>query len=203
MESIKSMILDRILSKKECETFIASDFFDIANYDTVRKTLNRLVIEKSIKRAINGIYYHSKYNDFLEIEPKPSTRDIAYTLARKYNWTIAPSGNASLNLLDLSTQVPAKWIYVSDGRNAEFQYKNAKIKFLHRKRSNVNSNMSEISLLLIQAIDKLGENNVRDWQINHLKRFVNRSNRKKILDETKNTSRWIYEVIKRICMEEE
>lgn len=36
-------------------------------------------------------------------------------IARKYNWTIAPSGNTALNLLGLSTQVPSKWKYVSYG----------------------------------------------------------------------------------------
>jgi hypothetical protein len=45
----------------------------------------------------------------------PELDQVAQALARKFNWRIQPSGDAVLNLLGLSTQVPARWIYLSDG----------------------------------------------------------------------------------------
>ena len=45
---------------------------------------------------------------------------MAKAIARNYNWTIAPTGDAALNLLGISTQVPSKWEYVSSGPYKEY-----------------------------------------------------------------------------------
>ncbi len=40
---------------------------------------------------------------------------VAKAIARRSSWRIYPSGNLSLNLLGLSTQIPEKVVYISDG----------------------------------------------------------------------------------------
>ncbi len=95
---------------------LLNDFFTIADYETVRKTLNRLVNDEYIQRIINGVYYKPKYIEAINEYKAPNIDEVAHAIARKYNWTIAPSGNTALNLLGLDTQVPAKWTYISDGR---------------------------------------------------------------------------------------
>ena len=57
----KEKILDRINTLKSGDIFIANDFFDIAGYETIRSTLNRLVESKEITRIMNGIYFKSRY----------------------------------------------------------------------------------------------------------------------------------------------
>ena len=46
--------------------FISIDFLDIADYETVRKTLNRLTNSEKIKKILKRIYYNPKYNEQIE-----------------------------------------------------------------------------------------------------------------------------------------
>lgn len=52
----KKIIIDRINSLGSKQVFIANDFFDLAKYETVRSTLNRLAESGEIKRIMNGVY---------------------------------------------------------------------------------------------------------------------------------------------------
>ena len=128
----KQEILNKIENFGPNKIFIANDFFDIAGYETVRSTLNRLVGDKVIMRIMKGVYYKPKYIKLIGEFAAPSVNEVANAIARKYNWTIAPSGNTALNLLGLSTQVPAKWTYISDGRYASFIFSNVTIEFKRR-----------------------------------------------------------------------
>jgi hypothetical protein len=68
-----------------------------------------------IRRVIRGVYDKPKYSTLLQEYSAPNPNEIADALARNYSWTIAPTGNTALNLLGLSTQVPANWSYISSG----------------------------------------------------------------------------------------
>ena len=68
----KEKILDRINTLKDGYVFIANDFFDIAGYETIRSTLNRLVESKEITRIMNGIYFKSRYIELIDEYTTPS-----------------------------------------------------------------------------------------------------------------------------------
>lgn len=74
--------------------------------------MNRLTNSEKIQKIVKGIYYNPKYNEQIEEYEAPSVHEGAKVIAKKYNWTIAPSGNIALNLLGLSTQVLSKWTYI-------------------------------------------------------------------------------------------
>jgi predicted transcriptional regulator of viral defense system len=105
----------KIKESNNGETFVCSDFSDIADNQAIRKALSRLEKEGTIRRILHGIYEYPEYNEFLGEYVAPSPDKVAHALARNYGWTIVPCGDTALNLLGLSTQVPAVWSYVSDG----------------------------------------------------------------------------------------
>ena len=194
----KQKILERINNLSSNQVFISNDFFDIAEYETIRSTLNRLVEDEKISRIMNGIYYKPKYIDLIGEYEAPSANEVAKALARKYNWTIAPSGNTALNLLGLSAQVPAKWTYISDGRYADFSFGNIMIEFKHRNNGDI-SKMSTLTAMVIQAIKAIGKNNVNDEQIDYLKTKLSDKEKKELLKDGKTTSVWVYNVLRKIC----
>lgn len=194
----KQAIINKIENFESSKVFITNDFFDIADYETVRSTLNRLVNSGEICRIIKGIYYKPKYIKLINEYEAPSIDEIAKALARKYNWTIAPSGNTALNLLGLSTQVPAKWTYVSNGRYVSFNYNNISIEFKRRNNGDI-SNISNISATVIQAIKALGKDKITEKQIEHLKRLLSKKEKEELLEQGKTTSVWVYRIIKKIC----
>ena len=57
MQEIKS----RILASEDGSVFSTSDFADIADTNTVRSALYRLVKDNILRRIINGIYEKPKY----------------------------------------------------------------------------------------------------------------------------------------------
>lgn len=69
---------------------------------------------------MRGIFYYPRYSKLIDEFEAPSPDKVAETLARKFNWTIAPCGVTALKRLGLSTQVSAKWIYISDDPYREF-----------------------------------------------------------------------------------
>ena len=196
--SYKNRILQRINSFNSKNVFIANDFFDIAGYETVRSTLNRLVESGEIKRIINGVYYKPEYIELIGEYGAPSANEVANALARKYNWTIAPSGNTALNLLGLSTQVPAKWTYISDGRYADFSFGNTTIEFKRTSNSDV-SKMSKLTAMVIQAVKAIGKNKITDEQIEYLREKLSDKEKEGLLEEGKTTSAWVYQILRKIC----
>ena len=108
-------IRERILSAEEGSVFSTSDFADIADTNTVRSALYRLIQDGILRRILNGVYEKPKYSKLLDEYVAADPEAVANALARSYHWTIAPCGNTALNLLGLSTQVTAVWSYISDG----------------------------------------------------------------------------------------
>jgi hypothetical protein len=193
----KQKILSRIENFDSNQVFIANDFFDIAGYETVRSTLNRLVQDEEIIRIMKGIYYKPKYIELIGEYEAPSVNEVANAIARKYNWTIAPSGNTALNLLGLSTQVPAKWTYISDGRYVSFSFGNATIEFKRRNNGDV-SKMSTLTAMVIQSIKAIGKDKITSKQIDYLREKLSEKEKSELLADSKTTSAWVYGVIKKI-----
>ena len=185
----KQKIIDRIDMMDSKDVFIANDFFDIAGYETIKSVLNRLVLSKEIKRIINGIYYKPKYIEYIGEYEAPSVNEVAKAIARKYNWTIAPLG--------LSTQVPAKWTYISDGRYVNFSFDNVTIEFKHRNNGEI-SNMSTLTAMVIQAIKALGKGNITSEQVQYLSEKLSKEEKEELLKDARYTSVWIYDIIRKI-----
>ena len=118
MQEFKS----RILTSEDVSFYCYSDFADIADTNTVRSALYRLVKDNILRRIINGIYEKPKYSKLLDEYVAADPAAVAQALARSYHWTIAPCGNTALNLLGLSTQVTAVWSYISDGPYKTYEW---------------------------------------------------------------------------------
>ncbi|HFI0399223.1 TPA: DUF6088 family protein [Streptococcus suis] len=193
----KQKILNRIENHESDWVFIANDFFDIAGYETIRSTLNRLVEDKRIIRIMKGIYYNPNFIELIGEYEAPSINEVANAIARKYNWTIAPSGNTALNILGLSTQVPAKWTYISDGRYVSFSFGNITIEFKHRNNGDI-SKMSRLTAMVIQSIKAIGKDKITSNQIDYLREKLTEKEKAALRTESKYTSAWVYDVIKNI-----
>ena len=196
MQEIKS----RILASEDGSVFSTSDFADIADTNTVRSALYRLVKDNILRRIINGIYEKPKYSKLLDEYVAADPAAVAQALARSYHWTIAPCGNTALNLLGLSTQVAAVWSYISDGPYRKFSWENITLSFKHRANREI-SFMSETTTLVVEALKTLGKDRVDDGIILSLRNRLPKEEKKKMLEEATGVSEWIYTVIRKVCAE--
>ena len=192
------IIKDRILSSEYGTVFVATDFVEIANKTSINTYLSRLVNEKLIRRILRGVYYKAEYNEFLEEYVAPLPDDVAHALSRNYGWTIVPCGDTALNILGLSTQIPAAWVYVSDGKYDEYTYDNTTIKFKRTTNKEI-SKLSYKTALVVQALKALGKDGVKEATITKLKNTLTNEEKDTLLAESKAVTSWIYEYIKVIC----
>lgn len=194
-------VYERIANVNKEEVFIALDFLDIADYHTVRQSLLRLEKYGKIKKIMNGVYYNPQYSKMIKEYEAPSPHHVAMALARKFNWTIAPSGNTALNQLGLSTQVTTHWLYISDGPYHKFQFNNVELEFKHRNNKEI-SGMSYKTAMVIQAMKTLGKENIDKKVIDRLKMQLTGTERDCLLQEARQTTAWVYQKIRLICEEQ-
>ena len=178
--------------------FVAVDFADISENAKIGVCLNRLEEDGLIKRVLRGVYYKPEFNKFLGEYVAPNPENVATALARNYGWTIVPCGDTALNMLGLSTQVPAVWSYVSDGPYKEYVFDRITIKFKNTTTKEI-SKLSYKTALIIQVLKTLGKENIDEIKLNKLSESLRENEKKKMLAEAKTATSWIYEYIKDIC----
>ena len=193
-----NVIRERIQTAKIGSVFVASDFADISENVKVGVSLSRLKEEGIIKRVMRGVYYKPEYSKLLDEYIAPDPDDVAHAIARNYGWSVIPCGDTALNLLGLSTQVPAVWSYVSDGPYKEYSYDNTSIQYKHTTNKEI-SKISPKTALVIQALKTLGKDGIRKETVERIKAGCTPDERKAMLIEAQYATSWIYEVIKMIC----
>ena len=199
--SIANRIKERIHEAEDGTVFVSADFSDIADNNTIRQNLFRLVNDGILERIINGVYQKPKYSDLLHENVAINPDDVARAIARSYHWTIAPSGNTALNLIGLSTQVSANWSYISDGPYKEYRWDNVILDFKHRTNKEI-SGLSDSTVLLVQALKTLGKDNITKDTIDYLKEKLTEDEKTAALKEASESTSWIYKYIKQICESE-
>ena len=187
-----------ILAAKGGTVFVSTDFLDIADKKTVDVGLARLCNEGLIRRLFRGVYEKPERNDFLGEYVAPFPDKVALALARNYNWTIIPCGDTALNLLGLSTQVPATWLYISDGPYKNYRFDGIILRFKKTANKEI-SKMSYKTALIVQAIKALGKNGVDEKVIFRLQTILTYEEKVTLLREAKTVTSWVYESIKQIC----
>ena len=196
--TILSEIKKEIQNSKIGTVFVPIDFVLLTDKKTASVSLSRLEKEKIVLKIMRGVYYKPEYNDFLQEYVAPEPDAVAHALARNFGWTIVPCGDTALNLLGLSTQIPAAWVYVSDGTYKEYTYEQTTIKFKRTTNKEI-SKLSYKTALVVQALKALGKDNVDDTILMKLKNNLTDSEKQALLTEAKAATSWIYEYIKLIC----
>jgi len=188
-----------IIEAEKGRIFIISDFMDIASYDAVRKALSRLVRDGKLIRVIRGIYKKPNFNEFLQIEVPVSPDDLARAIARSNNWTIGPKGDAALNILGLTTQVPAVYHYISDGPSKKVLYEGISIVF-HKRSNKIVSGYSYKTILIIESIRSIGPERMNSDVIRGIVNKCSKNDLKSLYEDGKRTNKWIQEEIKKILV---
>ena len=198
MQSIEDKIVSRIYGRGRGWAFCANDFTADFERSTIDWVFSNLVASETIRRVCRGIYDYPKFSELLQQELSPDFDQVAQAFARKFNWRIQPSGDAALNLLGLSTQVPGRLVYLSDGPNRQYDIGNYTLEFKKSALKDVGFKYRE-SGLIVQALKALGQERVDDTVIATLSKQLDDAVCKRVLKDTVTATGWVYETIKRVC----
>src|ERR1700730_14515488 len=133
MQTMRDQIVARIERSGGGKAFSAKDFLDIASRTTIDVTLANLTQSGKIRRIRRGLYDMPKVNPLLGGELSPDIDEAARAIARRQRWKIVPDGAWAANLLGLSTQVPAKIIYLTDGPSKKISIGRRSVSFKHAR----------------------------------------------------------------------
>jgi hypothetical protein len=179
--------------------FSSNDLIKKFERQQIDNVLSDLEKAKKIRRVSRGIYDYPKYSELLQKELSPDIEQIARAIGRKFNWRIEVSGESALNILNLSTQIQAKYIYLSDGPNKSYKlFNDVEIEFKKSVLKDIGFKYKESSLI-VQALKSLGKEHISDEIIEKIKEQIEPKMYEKILKDTQSTTVWVYEIIKQVC----
>lgn len=197
-QGIENKVISRIYGRGKGWAFTKTDFVAEFGEANIHQALSSLTKAGKIRRVCRGVYDYPRHSELLDCQLSPDLDQVAHSLARKFNWRIQPSGDAALNLLGLSTQVPGRWIYLSDGPGREYKIGNHSLMFKKSALKDVGFKYRE-SGLVVQALKALGREHVDQKVVERIRQQLESNACERILRDTRSVTGWIYEAIKRIC----
>lgn len=197
MKSIESSILNRIYGSGKGTVFTPTRFLDLGSRDAVDKVLSRLVQKGTIRRLARGLYDFPEHHPVMGILA-PSPDAIARALAGKEGIRLQPSGAYAANQLGLSTQVPARIVYLTDGPSRTVRVGNQEIRLQHTTPRNM-APAGRISGLVIQALKHMGQKHVDHAVIQTLQRKLSDGDKKKLLKDIAYAPAWVGKYLREIA----
>lgn len=194
MKSIEDHIIVKIKKARGGTLFFIEDFLQFGSSKAVGKALERLVQKGSLSRVARGIYARLKtYEVFGEVQP--STEEIAQAIAKRDKARIIPTGVLALNALGLSTQVPMKFVYLTDGSARTVKIGKRSIKFKKSSPRNFRA-IGEINKLVIQALKEIGKENVTNEEIEVILKHLSKQEKHILEHDMKLAPEWIRNIMK-------
>lgn len=181
--------------------FTPKDFGDLGSRDAVDQALSRLVKAKSLSRVGRGLYYYPAVNKRLGIAVPPDVDDVAEAIARQSGSRIAPSGATAANRLGLSTQVPAKPVYLTDGRSRQVRAGNFVVVLKHVSPRELPVG-HRMSATVFQALRHLGKNAVDSSTLRRIRKALPPKQRAQLLRDARYTTDWINDAVRQIASQE-
>lgn len=194
--SIQKEIWGKLELGKKGDIFFPSDFTMLGSDEAVRQGLSRLVKENKLLRLAKGIYLYPEIDNELGII-YPSIENIAEAIARRDKTRIIPTGVQALNRLGLSTQIPLKASYMTDGTPRIIKIGNRTIYF-QKKSPKILDIKSELLVLLIAGLQELGKDDITTEITNKIKNIINKDTKSNIFNELSKAPAWIAKLIKNI-----
>ncbi len=190
---VEKSIAEAVESYPGGSILFVDDFLDYGSPESVKKALFRLNEKEVLFRLAHGIYLFPKRDPELG-NLFPSTDDIAKAIARRDKAHILPTGVHALNKLGLSTQIPMKVVYLTDGTARTVTVGKRTIAF--RRTSPKNLLMQgEISSLVIQALKTLGQHQIDEEILKRILELLQKEKKQHIVHDAKLSPAWIYKIL--------
>ncbi len=198
MDAIKTQILARVRRRGTGAVVTPKDFLDLASRDAVDQALTRLVRRGRLKRIGRGLYYLPRTNRRLGILVPPDADVVAQAIGRQTGSRVVSSPAAIAHRLGLSTQIPAKPVYLTDGRSRSVRVGNQTFLLKHVAAKRLPDN-DHPSSLAIQAIFAAGRGSLDPNAIETLRRQLSQSQRQALVREARYADEWVADAARRVA----
>lgn len=188
-DSVEIKVLDKIKNLKKGELFFVESFLSVSNAKSVNKALERLVDKNEIVRVATGIYTRPKTNKLFG-NITPTVEEIATAIAKRDKARIVPTGSYALNALGLSTQVPLKAVYLTDGAARKINLGKRTLLFKKTTPKNLSAK-GLISKLVIQALKAIGKDKMKPEEEVKILELLRKENPEHLKHDISLAPEWI------------
>lgn len=196
-DSVDSNILRRIADKGKGWVFTPSDFQDLGSRTAVDLALMRHRRKGLIRQLARGLY-DSPAQDSRLGALSPSTDAIAQALNGRDASRLQPTGAYAANILGLSEQVPARTVFLTDGRSRRVRIGKQEIVIRHTTLRNM-ATAGTTSGLVIQAFRWLGQRHVDDQTRALLASRLSDDDKRKLIEDARYAPAWVAKIMRRVA----
>ena len=187
----------RIIGKGRGAVFTPADFLDLGSRASVDQTLSRLTDQGVIRRLARGIYDYPKTSPRLgRLSPDPDA--VAAAIARKDGRVVQVSPARAANMLGLTTQVPAKAVYLTDGPSRTKQIGAQTIIMRNAAARNL-VGAGKPTGAVFQALRYLGKDGVDASVVARLSRTIDADTRRALVKDALQAPGWMRPVVLQIA----
>lgn len=186
MKSVHQEVMSRIGALKPGSILFPTDFRGIGTEDAIKKALSRLVKDDKLERLAHGIYFVPKNHPTFG-KLYPSLEEVAEAVAEHEHVRIRPTGAYALNKLGLSTQVPTRQVYITDGQARQIKVGKGGIKFKPTTPKKFGMK-GPISSLLIQALEELDLSQITPEMTTRIRELLDKETPENLMEDIKLAS---------------
>lgn len=199
MENIEDKILYKIKKCGRGCLFSTNDFVSYGESKSILKALERMTNSGMIVRVARGIYCFPKIDKVLGLGIiYPTFEEIAQYIAKRDKARIVPTGNYALNVLGLSTQVPANVVYLTDGSPRKIKLNSGRgIQFVKTAPKNL-AFKNKLAMLLTFALREIGDGNVTEEQKQHISNLLKNEDKEVIRKDFQLMPNWVQLLISKL-----
>lgn len=195
MQSVEYKIERSIKAKPKGSLLFPDDFADKGSADSIRKALQALKDKGLIKSVAHGIYVYPKVNSYIG-EVLPTAEEVAQAIAKRDKIRLVPTGAYSLHALGLSTQIPLKLVFLTDGAARTIKVGKRTIKLKKATPKNLMAK-GKISSLAIQALREIGKDKASPTELKKIVKLLKEEDPQLLKHDIKLAPEWIKLIMKK------
>jgi len=191
--TIRGRILTRVRARGRGKVHIPQDFLDLGTRSAIDSALHRLVKSGELARAGRGLYYYPATSRFGPLPPDED--ELVAAIGRRTGSVMQLAGQGALNRLGLSTQVPARSVYLTDGPSRTLTLDGRPIEFRHTS-SRYLVEPGTTAGLVVQALRTLGRNGVDQAVLAQIDEVLTEEDRRRLRRAHKRLPAWIQDALR-------
>ncbi len=196
---IANKVVARLRSAAAGTVVSAKDLLDLGPRAAVDQALSRLVRQGRIQRVQRGLYAWPRTGTLLKRPVVPAPDELAQAWAKKNGLRLVPSGAYAANLLGLTTQVPAKIIYYTNGRTRTLTLGPYSIRLLNRGPKTMDV-PGRVSALVLQALRHVGKDGVTPEKIARLRTVLQSRDKAELAQALTQAPAWMKPILQQILV---
>lgn len=195
MQSIEKQIEDKIKGDAKGTLLFPEDFQQLGSSEAVRLALYRIEKRGIIRRVAHGIYVRPKESPYIG-EVMPTAEEVAEGIAKRDKIRIVPTGVYALHALGLSTQIPLKLVFLTDGAARTIKVGKRTIKLKRTTPKNLLAK-GKISSLAIQALREIGKDKASLTELKLILKLLKEEDQQLLNHDIKLAPEWIKQIMKK------